>query len=452
MGRLIVLFLLVVSLPLFADADKLEFTLHKKESGKPGKTILVIGGIQGDEPGGFNAASLLVTHYQVNKGNIWVVPNLNFQSIIHRSRGMNGDMNRKFANVPSSDPDYDTVQRIKQLIKSEQVDYIFNLHDGSGFYRETYIDKMHSPMRWGQSIIIDQEELDDHDLGNMNEAARTIVDRVNERLLDQEHVYRVKNTRTREGDHEMEKTLTYFAINHGKPAIGIEASKSLPTHQRAYYHLQVLEAYMDWLGLEYQRDMNLQAAAVKDAIDNNVKVSFYQNRIFMDMKNARKTLRYVPLREGSHVEFSASSPLVAITSRKNGYRINYGNRRVTDLHPQYFDYDNSLSSITMLVDGEEKQVTPGSIVDVDQAFRVETLEGYRVNVIGWSKKKLKNESGHDIYRNEIVKRYSIDKQGTIFRVELYKDKKFSGMVLVRFPRGSETAKYREAEPFVQQSG
>ena len=209
---------------------------------------------------------------------------------------------------------------------------------------------------------------------------------------------------------------------------------------------------MDWLGLEYQRDMDLQDVAIKDAIDNNVKVSFYQNRIFMDMKNARKTLRYVPLREGSHVEFSASSPLVAITSRENGYRINYGNRRVTDLHPQYFDYDDSLSSITMLVDGEEKQVAPGSIVDVDQAFRVETLEGYRVNVIGWSKKKLKNESGHDIYRKEIVKRYSIDKQGTIFRVELYKDKKFSGMVLVRFPRGSETAKYRETEPFVQQSG
>jgi len=431
----------IVSPPLFAKVDKLEFTLHKLESGQAGKTILVIGGIQGDEPGGFNAASLLVTHYKVNKGNIWVVPNLNFDSIIHRSRGRNGDMNRKFASVSESDPDYAAVQRIKQLIKDKQVDYVFNLHDGSGFYRETHIDKLHSPKRWGQSIIIDQEELDDHDLGNMSEAAESIVGRVNKHLLDQEHVYRVKNTRTREGDHEMEKTLTYFAINHGKPAIAIEASKSLLTHQRAYYHLQVLEAYMDWLGLEYQRDLDLQAIAVKDAIDNNVKVSFYQNRIFMDMKNVRKTLRYVPLREDSHVEFSASSPLVAITRRNNAYRVNYGNRRVTDLQPQYFDYDDSLSSIQMQIDGQARHVTPGTIVDVVKTFRVEEMEGYRVNVIGWKKKKIRNEIGQDIFRNEITKRHSIDKQGTIFRVELYKGKKFSGMVLVRFSEGSKTAQH-----------
>ena len=208
MRKFILLLVFIVSSPLFAKANNLQFTLHKLESGKQGKTILVIGGIQGDEPGGFNADSLLVTHYQVNKGNIWVVPNLNFDSIIHRSRGRNGDMNRKFANVSETDPDYDAVQRIKQLIKDDQVDYIFNLHDGSGFYRETYIDKLHSPDRWGQSIIIDQETLDGHALGNMGEVAEGMVKCVNKRLLDREHIYRVKNARTREGDEEMEKTLT----------------------------------------------------------------------------------------------------------------------------------------------------------------------------------------------------------------------------------------------------
>ena len=82
-----------------AQAQKLEFSLHKHQSGKPGPTLLVIGGIQGDEPGGFNAASLLVTNYHVTEGEVWIVPNLNFESIIQRSRGVYGDMNRKFSTL-----------------------------------------------------------------------------------------------------------------------------------------------------------------------------------------------------------------------------------------------------------------------------------------------------------------------------------------------------------------
>lgn len=447
---------LFFSLSVIADSDHLEFTLHKKEANQPGKTILVIGGIQGDEPGGFNAASLLVTHYQVTKGNIWIVPNLNFNSIVHRSRGVNGDMNRKFADVAKTDPDYSAVQRIKKLINDEKVDYIFNLHDGSGFYREKYVDKLHSPYRWGQSIIIDQKEIDGHSLGKLEAVAADITIRVNKRLFDEEHSYRVKNTRTREGDQEMAKTLTYYAINQGKPAVGIEASKSLRTHERAYYHLQVLEGYMDWLGLEYRRSFDLAANSVKNAIDNNVKVSFYQNRIFMDMADVRKTLRYVPLREDSQVEFSASSPLVAITRKDGGYRVNYGNRRVTDLHPQYFTYDDSLQMVNMHLDGIPTQVEPGSLVDVRNSFKVEDMEGYRVNIIGWSKQAVANESGHDIFHNDIASRFSIDKHGRIFRVELYRDEMFSGMVLVRFTeqdtKGSKTAKSETPEGVSEQPG
>ena len=48
-----------------ADVSALpSFSMHKHESNDPGKTILVIGGFQGDEPGGFHAASLLITYYK----------------------------------------------------------------------------------------------------------------------------------------------------------------------------------------------------------------------------------------------------------------------------------------------------------------------------------------------------------------------------------------------------
>jgi len=106
---------------LSLNVQALEFSLHKNEGQLPGPTVLIVGGIQGDEPGGFNAASLLATHYRIERGRLWVVPNLNFDSIVRRSRGLNGDMNRKFPEISPQDPDYPAVERIKQIIIDKNV-------------------------------------------------------------------------------------------------------------------------------------------------------------------------------------------------------------------------------------------------------------------------------------------------------------------------------------------
>lgn len=66
-------------------ALNLEFSVG--ENGKSlddNNTILIFGGIQGDEPGGFHAASLLLSDYNITKGKIIVAPNLSFDSIIKK--------------------------------------------------------------------------------------------------------------------------------------------------------------------------------------------------------------------------------------------------------------------------------------------------------------------------------------------------------------------------------
>lgn len=413
-------------------ANNLDFTLHKLGSDDGGPTILVIGGIQGDEPGGFTAASLLVTDYKISKGNIWVVPNLNFKSIIERSRGVHGDMNRKFSRLAKADPEYEAVEKIKSIIRDKKVDLILNLHDGSGFYNPVYIDKDHNPRRWGQSIIIDQQSIDAPRYGNLAELAERVSTSANQNIKYKKTRYHVKNTKTRDGDVEMEKTLTYFAIRNNKPAFGVEASKNFRTHTRALYHLFVVEAMLGELGIEFERNFKLTLRAIKQRIDNNVKLALFDNKIYLDMSKARKRLRYIPMKNDAQVRFTASNPLIAVIGDKKSYKVRYGNRSVTQLHPQYFEYDDSLSSIKLWVDGELQEVPLGTIVDVKSQFKIEPMGNYRANVIGFTRRGVKNESGIIIKRTQIAKRYSVDRGSRKYRVELYRGDKFCGMVMVNF--------------------
>ena len=424
-----VILALVVSSFLSASTI-MDFDLIKK--GKDdNNTLLIIGGIQGDEPGGFMSASIISTHYEITKGSVWIVPNLNFHSIIERSRGPYGDMNRKFAYLSKKDPEYGTVQRIKSYIRDDRVKLIINLHDGSGFYRPKYVDSLHSPKRWGQCSIIDQSNLKIPKYGNLQDISLEVVEHVNDNLLKKEDVYHTHNTRTVEGDKEMEKTLTYYAINHGKAAFGNEASKSLATHRRVYYHLLAIEKYMDIMGIEYKRKFRLSSNGVYNAINNDIYISLYDSKIKLPLSQVRSLLKYFPIKKGSEVDFEASNPLLAIVKKGDTYVIQYGNRRLSKLKADYLDYDNSKTDVKIEVDGELKTYSFGSIVDVKKNFLVKGDSNFRVNVIGYATSS-KKETDVKIKRSQFLKKYSVDKSANIYRVEYYSDKKFAGMVLVKF--------------------
>ena len=77
-------------------ASNTPFDLYKKETNPQQHTLLIIGGIHGDEPGGYFAPAFLEKYYKITSGNLWIIPNLNVDSIMANNRGINGDMNRKF--------------------------------------------------------------------------------------------------------------------------------------------------------------------------------------------------------------------------------------------------------------------------------------------------------------------------------------------------------------------
>lgn len=413
------------------NANNLDFAFIKK--GIPSdNTMLLIGGIQGDEPGGFLAASIVATDYNITKGSLWVVPNLNFPSIIQRSRGTKGDMNRKFVYIDKKDPDYKAVTSIKKIISDQNVSLILNLHDGSGFYSDTYVNADINPKKWGSTCIIDQARLEGSKYPDLIGIASKIKDTLNSKILDTSHTYHVKNTKTAEGDVEMLKSLTYFAVTQNKSAFANEASKNLNAEQRTFYHLVAIEEYMRIAGISFTRPFNLDVKSVKKAIEKEIRLSFFDDMFVLNLMDMRPSLNYIPLKRGAQIEYSSSNPLLAVIKDGNGYKVQYGNRFVTRLVPQYFDYANKIDFINVFVDGKQIKIKSGDKIQVKHFFNIERKNGIRANVIGYNSSS--DESEENIYKKSMMSRYSVDKSGKIYRVEFYEtsSNKFAGMFLVEF--------------------
>ena len=422
------------------ESDKINLDDFKFDFIKKGQdnnnTFLVVGGIQGDEPGGFMAASLLSTHYDIIQGSVWIVPNLNFYSIIKRSRGPYGDMNRKFSNLPKSDPEYNIIQRIKGYIRDPHVKLILNLHDGSGFYRPMYIDRWHQPLTWGQSSVIDQDYLSNVEKYNDTyHISEEVVSHINKHLLKQEDQYRTKNTHTRFDEtfeeKEMSKTLTYYAVTHGKAAFGHETSKSLNVAQRVYYKMLAIEKYMDIMGIKYKRKFPLTLSGVKHALDDDISITFDDTHIKVPLANIRNIQKYFPIKSNGIVSYFPSNPLIKIIKNKNIYTIYYGNRRLTKLIADYSEHINYTTAVPIKIDGNLENIKFGDTIKVKKNFIVIDQKKFRVNVIGY-KNKTGIETNKVISHNLFMKKYSVEKNGKLYRVEFYKKDKFAGMILVEF--------------------
>lgn len=220
---------------------------------QPGKTLLLIGGIQGDEPGGFISAD----HYadlSLVRGNLIVVPRANFQSIVLQQRKINEDMNRKFDEDHQDNYEAKIVKILKTLIRES--DCLLNLHDGSGFYSETWENNLRNPSRYGQSIIADCEVYVDPVSGKrieLGQMARSVVEKINREIQDPKHHFHFNNHRTGDADSpnkEQRKSATYYALySCGIPAFGVETSKRLTLDLKVRHHNLAINAFMDRLGI-----------------------------------------------------------------------------------------------------------------------------------------------------------------------------------------------------------
>ena len=423
---------LIVFFPLIClFASNTPFDLYKKETNPTQHTLLIVGGIHGDEPGGYFAPAILEKYYKIKSGNLWIIPNLNVDSIMANNRGIYGDMNRKFNVIDKNDNDLLTINRIKEIILEKRVDLILNLHDGFGFYRDIYEDANFNPSAWGQATIIDQDKIDDK-FGNLDEIANQVNKSVNnEGLYQNFHTFGVKNTQTKQKDEQMQQSLTYFAVTHNKPAFAIETSKNITElTYKVIYQLKSIEEFMRIMHIDFERDFDLNNyEEVKSRIFDFGEIKINDN-IALDLSDLKNNIRFVPLKKENN-KFDFTHTLAKIKYDDNKYEIYIGNIKVSELHPQIFDISTTNNKVKIIVDNKEIETSFASQIDIKNDFKI--VKGdFRVNIIGFSKDGIDSEDDILIKKGDIQDIYSIDNNKTKYRAEFYKDGKFCGMIVLNF--------------------
>ncbi|QOG13304.1 hypothetical protein FWKOB_09030 [Arcobacter sp. FWKO B] len=408
-----------------------DFSFHKMQGDPDAPTLLVIGGVHGDEPGGYFAPVLMLKHYEIKKGSVYVVPNLNFDSLVEFRRGKYGDMNRKFADIKENDPDYRHVQRIKEIITLPEVAFVSNLHDGRGFYRHKWESAIFNPSAWGQSYIIDQQKIEDVEFGNLDEITAKMEAILNKDLHENHHTFNVKNTETKEVDEAMQKSLTYFAVTNLKPAIAVETSKNITELDlKVIYQLRSFEALMQVMGIEYSTNLELTREAVQASLADYGSLKL-NDKFTIELSDSKFSTRFVPMKKGDN-KIDFSHPLGTLVSRGDHYDIHIGHLRVGALYPQYFDFNCEIKGAKLIIDGVEKYVQFGDIVDVKKDFKVLAQDGIRVNVIGFVTKDKTSQDGITIKKSDIIERFAMDNKNKTFRIEFYDENNFCGMIGVKF--------------------
>jgi hypothetical protein len=448
-----------------------ELNIYKIFGKDPGKTLMLIGGIQGNEPGGFLSADLYAD-MSLQKGNLIVVPRANFYSIILNQRGPNGDMNRRFRTEDTSASTEDKiVTKLKELISES--DYLLNLHDGSGYYYPEYIDKWRNPTRFGQSIIADCREYripGTDKIIKLEETAQKVISQVNPHIQNDLYKFHFMNTRTEDEDsphREQRNSATYYALTtHHIPAFGIETSKFLPSIDlKVRYHNLIINAFKEIFGiipespgleldppvLNYlvvslngqipivvKKDQTLQMKA-GDTIHISHIESNYERGLSLDilghggLNDYRR--EFVIFKDTSIIVRKDNEVFAEIPVRISGNRLGQDKQPSRTGRVEYFVIETKGHRL-LLADGETLDLVMGDDLKIVGILpSLADNSGITVNFKGFVG-NLKNNTGEDrgylIHTGEgLLRRYSLGNKGRLYEIIASEDDHILGRMVVR---------------------
>lgn len=451
-----------------------ELAIYFIDGKEPGKTMLILGGIQGDEPGGYLAADLYADLH-LEKGNLIVVPRTNFFSIRHNQRGVNGDMNRKFGTTsPGKDEDARIIGILHSLM--EKSDVLLNLHEGSGFYSPDYVSESKNPIRFGQCIIADAAlyTRPDGKTIDLQEPALRVIDDINENIRESEHRFSFNNhdTLSETSSHkEQRKSATFHALTVvGIPAFGIETSKDIPSIEtKVRYETLAINAFMKEYGIIPEHPsislptpqldhmvINVMGNPVPFAVKNGAAFSVPAGtsiQVMSIVANYQRGLSPDIVGAGNSNDMNRITVINTSTNikvYKDAYQC--GEVHVDIIPPKAQEKvpdvrvsaSVSVRRFEIRVSGKNMVVSSGDTLHIIRGDFVEVVDvetsgglksGVRVNFVGFVGNEKVNDAEDRGYpidtAADLMKRFSIDSDGRYYRIEALSGQRVIGTMYVK---------------------
>lgn len=198
---------------------------YVKTGARPGPTIVVMGGMHGDEIAGTLAARQL-KNWQVKSGTLVLVPNANVPAIKANRRFVGRNMNALFPGKKDGDGNQRLAYELWQLIRNSKPDLLLTLHESRGFYSE-------NRARYGQTFTFD--------LPNYRDRFAAVAAVTNVGIAPTRERFQLKM-------EAFPTCPTYCATRWlGVAATSIETARPLPLAKRVNYQIKALRAFFaEW--------------------------------------------------------------------------------------------------------------------------------------------------------------------------------------------------------------
>ncbi|WP_153559288.1 exo-alpha-sialidase [Roseimaritima sediminicola] len=167
---------------LLGQGQPWETPYYIQDSGVDGPTVVVTGGIHGNEPAGARAAEQ-IRHWPIVQGKLIVVPRVNTASLREDVRFLPGaskelrDLNRNFPSPgTAAEPRGDIARELWRFVVAQDPDWLFDLHEGYDF-NISHQPKAGKSKSVGSSIIYNgDQDVDDLVQGMLAAANATVTD------------------------------------------------------------------------------------------------------------------------------------------------------------------------------------------------------------------------------------------------------------------------------------
>ncbi len=148
---------------LLGSGKPWETPIYVNDSGHEGPTVMVLGGIHGNEPAGAASADQ-IRHWPIISGKLVVIPRVNRAALREKIRYVpeaasdERDLNRNFPSPSIADnPRGEIAKELWDFVVKQDPDWLFDLHEGYQF------NISHQPSEGkaksvGSTIIFDQEQ------------------------------------------------------------------------------------------------------------------------------------------------------------------------------------------------------------------------------------------------------------------------------------------------------